>query len=101
MYDLLCDIIIGMPSSQPTGYPTGYSPDDPFEWTEVKEPAASGIGHIYNSIQSAAWSSASTVVAVGNVQTTSNGLILRSDTGGLSWTLLSVGDQSSIYLQFT
>ena len=89
-----------MPLSQPTGYPTGYSPDDPFLWTKVKEPAASGIGHIYNSIQSAAWSSASTVVAVGFVQTASSGLILRSTTGGLSWTLLSVSTTVSLIFTY-
>ena len=59
-------------------------------WSTVQEPAASGIRYLYNTILSAAWSSSSTVVAVGFIQTANSGLILRSTTGGLSWTLLSV-----------
>jgi hypothetical protein len=87
---------IGLPSGQPSGSPTGFTSITPYVWSTVQEPAAPGIKYFYNTILSAAWSSASTVVAVGFVQTASSGLILRSTTGGLSWTLLSVSTAASL-----
>ena len=80
----------GLPTGQPSSYPTGFTSITPYVWSTVQEPAASGIRYLYNTILSAAWSSSSTVVAVGFIQTANSGLILRSTTGGLSWTLLSV-----------
>ena len=93
-------VTIGLPTVKPSFAPTAPTAINPYVWSVVPEPAALGIKYFYNSIQSAAWSSASTVVAVGNVQTTSNGLILRSTTGGLSWTLLAVSTAVSLIFPY-
>ena len=93
---LLFDIITATPSCQPTSFPTGFTSIVDSTWSAVQEPAVSGSAFSSNVILSAAWSSSSTVVAVGDVRTTKNGLILVSTTGGSSWSALSVSMTDSI-----
>ena len=98
---------IGLPTVQPSIAPTAFAAITPYVWSVVPEPAVPGNDYRSNIMYSAAWSSASTVVAVGSVQSSQKGLILRSTTGGSTWSVIpvsmitqSVHDFLSFYLSF-
>ena len=98
---------IGLPTVQPSIAPTALTAITPYVWSVVPEPAVPGGDHRSNIMFSAAWSSASTVVAVGSVQSSEKGLILRSTTGGSTWSVIpvsmitqSVQDFIPIFLSF-
>ena len=78
-----------VPSDQPSSFPTGFTSVVSSTWSTVLEPQVSAVADA-NAILSAAWSSSSAVVAVGYIQETDTALILRSNTGGSSWTPLVV-----------
>ena len=90
-----------VPSGQPSSSPTGFTSIIPHTWSTVREPSVSGSADA-NAILSAAWSSASTVIAVGFVQESNKGLILRSLTGGSTWSALSVNmtDLSALFVNW-
>ena len=76
---LFSDIVA--PTAQPSSFPSGFTSMIPYSWSTVPYPADPLLTNV---ILSAAWSSSSTVVAVGH--TGDQGLILVSTKGGSSWT---------------
>jgi hypothetical protein len=81
---------IGLQPGQPSISLTEVTAITPYVWSVVPELAAPGNDYRSNIIISAAWSSASTVVAVGYTYVLGEGLILRSVTGGSTWSVISI-----------